>query len=110
MIDEIDSGIHPNIVKMLIDLFNKCTSNAQLIFTTHNTSLFNAKGYDDQSLFKKDQVYIVNKDRYGESNLKPITYFGSDLRSNIEKIYLSGEVKGVPYLDIDAILDIMEDK
>ena len=110
MIDEIDSGIHPNIVKMLIDLFNKCTSNAQLIFTTHNTSLFNAKGYDDQSLFKKDQVYIVNKDRYGESNLKPITYFGSDLRSNIEKVYLSGEVSGVPYLDIDAILDIMEGK
>ena len=61
-------------------------------------------------MFKKDQVYIVNKDRYGESNLKPITYFGSDLRSNIEKIYLSGEVKGVPYLDIDAILDIMEGK
>lgn len=110
MIDEIDSGIHPNIVKMLIDLFNKCTSNAQLIFTTHNTSLFNAKGYDDQPLFKKDQVYIVNKDRYGESNLKPITYFGSDLRSNIEKVYLSGKVKGVPYLDIDAILDIMEGK
>ena len=110
MIDDIDSGIHPNIVKMLIDLFNKCTSNAQLIFTTHNTSLFNAKGYDEQPLFKKDQVYIVNKDRYGESNLKPITYFGSDLRSNIEKVYLSGKVKGVPYLDIDAILDIMEGK
>ena len=108
MVDEIDSGIHPNIVKMLIALFNKCGSKAQLIFNTHNTSLFNAKGYDEMPLFKKDQVYIVNKNRYGESSLKPITNFGSDLRSNIEKVYLAGDVKGVPYLDVDAILDIME--
>jgi hypothetical protein len=108
MIDEIDSGIHPNIVRMLIVLFNKCGSKAQLIFNTHNTSLFNAKGYDEMPLFKKDQVYIVNKNRYGESSLKPIANFGSDLRSNIEKVYLSGEVQGVPYLDVDAILDIME--
>ena len=110
MIDEIDSGIHPNIVKIIIELFNKCNSNAQLIFTIHNTSMFNARGYNDLALFKKDQIYIVNKDRYGESSLMPITYFSSDLRSNIERAYLSGEVKGVPYIDIDAILDIMEDK
>ena len=110
MIDEIDSGIHPNIVKMIIELFNQCGSNAQLIFTIHNTSMFNIKGYDDSALFKKDQVYIVNKNRYGESSLKPITYLGSDLRSNIEKVYLSGEVKGVPYIDVETILDIIKDK
>lgn len=110
MIDEIDSGIHPNIVRTLIALFNKCSSHAQLIFNTHNTSLLNAKDCDDTPLFKKDQVYIVNKNRYGESSIRPITDFGNSLRSNLEKIYLEGEISGVPYVNIDSILDIIQNK
>lgn len=33
MIDEIDSGIHPSIVKTIINIFTHCCSTAQLILT-----------------------------------------------------------------------------
>ncbi len=110
MIDEIDSGIHPNIVKTLIALFSRCCSNAQLIFNTHNTSLLSAKNNDGQSLFRHDQIYIVNKNRYGEAMVRPVTDFENDFRTNLEKIYLAGEISGVPYVDIDTILEIVEEK
>lgn len=108
LIDEIDSGIHANIVRTLIALFRCCSSKAQLIFSTHNTSLLNAKEEDGKPLIGKDQIYVVNKNRYGVSSLSLITDFDADFRSNLEKVYLSGEVTGVPYVDLAAILDIVE--
>lgn len=40
--------------------------------------------------------------------VKPATDFESDLRSNIEKMYLEGKITGTPYVDTDALLKIME--
>jgi AAA15 family ATPase/GTPase len=108
MIDEIDSGIHPSIVKTIINIFTHCCSTAQLIFNTHNASLLNSKDDDDLLLLRKDQIYLVNKNRYGEAMVKPATDFESDLRSNIEKMYLEGKITGTPYVDTDALLKIME--
>ncbi len=109
MIDEIDSGIHPNIVKVIIDLFNRCCSKAQLIYNTHNSTILNTRGLDERPLLRKDQVYVVNKNRYGESTVKAITDYKGDLRSNLEKTYLSGEISGVPYVNADAILNVLEE-
>lgn len=108
MIDEIDSGIHPSIVKTIINIFTHCCSTAQLIFNTHNASLLNSRDDDDLLLLRKDQIYLVNKNRYGEAMVKPATDFESDLRSNIEKMYLEGKITGTPYVDTDALLKIME--
>lgn len=107
-IDEIDSGIHTNIIKVIIALYYMSSSKAQLIFNTQNTSLLNTKSDDDSKLFIKDQIYVVNKNRYGESRITPITEFDNDLRSNLEKIYLSGEISGVPYVDVQKLLNIIE--
>lgn len=113
LIDEIDSGLHPFIVSSIIKLFYQTTNRAQLIVNTQNTSLLAYSiGYEDNNkdkkyLFRKDQIYIVNKNRYGESNVYPITYFQRNIRTNIEKMYLDGRLTGVPYVELDNILDLI---
>lgn len=113
-IDEIDSGLHSYIVSTLIKLFYNTKNNAQLIVNTQNTSLLsypidvdadNNKKY----LLRKDQVYIVNKNRYGESNVYPITYFQKNIRTNLETLYMDGRFTGVPYIELDNILEMIAD-
>ena len=112
-IDEIDSGLHPFIVTSIIRLFYQTNSKAQIVVNTQNTSLLSYPiGYKEGSeekkyLFRKDQVYIVNKNRYGESNVYPITHFQKTIRSSIEKMYFDGKLTGVPYVELDNIIKLI---
>jgi hypothetical protein len=113
LIDEIDSGMHPFVVSAIINMFYKAKSNAQLFVNTQNTSLLVYPiGYADDNksvkyLFRKDQIYVVNKNRYGESNVYPITYFQRNIRRSVEKMYLDGLFTGVPHIDYDNINDLI---
>lgn len=113
LIDEIDSGLHPFVVSAIINMFYKAKSNAQLFVNTQNTSLLVYPiGYADDNksvkyLFRKDQIYVVNKNRYGESNVYPITYFQRNIRRSVEKMYLDGLFTGVPHIDYDNINDLI---
>jgi len=109
-IDEFDSGIHPYVAMKVIELFYKCHSNAQLIINTHNSSMLKYKNEDDQKLFIKNQVFVVDKNRYGESSLIPLTDFSGDFRSNLETLYLDGEFGGVPYINTNSLLDLISVK
>ena len=70
------------------------SDSAQLIFTTHNTYLLNLKK------FRKDQVYFVNKDVKGSSDLYSLYDF-KDVKDglDIEKAYLQGQFDAIPYID-----------
>ena len=105
LIDEFDSGIHSYIISKIISLYYNSSSTAQLIVNTHNTALLSAKDEEGQKLFKKDNVYVVNKNRYGESSVMPITDYSNELRSNLEKYYLNGDITGVPYVDTESLLN-----
>jgi len=107
-IDEFDSGIHTNVVKVIIGLYYVCSSKAQLIINTQDASLLSAVDSTGQKLFRKDQIYMVNKNRYGESTVLPATEFKDDLRANIEKMYLDGDITGVPFVNTDSLMDIIE--
>jgi len=96
IIDELNDNLHPLMVKFLVALFhNEETNpnNAQLIFTTHDTSILN------QDVFRRDQVWFCEKDKNQASSLYPLTDFsprkGVD---NLEKGYLSGRYGALPYL------------
>lgn len=112
-VDEIDSGLHPFIVTAIIRLFYQAGSKAQLVVNTQNTSLlsypigYEENGKDKKYLFRKDQVYIVNKNRYGESNVYPITSFQQNIRTSIEKMYLDGKLTGVPYVELDNLFELI---
>jgi len=95
-VDEIDNGLHPNLLKSLVALFSSSLnkSNAQLILNTHNIDLLN-----DARLFQRDQVYVVIKNRFGESSLIPILkYSTGDEDKSIGELYREGRLGGVPYL------------
>lgn len=91
-IDEIENGLHPNLVKLLTGLFNSNetnTRNAQLICTTHNTLLLNG--------VRRDQVWFTDKNEYGETKINRLSSFpnvrGND---NIGTKYLQGVFGAVP--------------
>lgn len=98
-IDEIDSKIHPNLVCKLIGLFNSVWTNpknAQLIFNTHDTNLLSS------NLFRRDQIWFVEKDRFGAASLYSLSAFKTDeggrKTDNFEENYLQGRYGGVPLL------------
>lgn len=96
-IDEIDNGLHYDLVRALISLFQDDTvniHNAQLIINTHNISLI-----DEADLFRRDQIYIVDKNRYGEASLTPVSDFSVRETAKVGKLYREGRFGGVPYLD-----------
>lgn len=103
-VDELDSKLHPNLVCKLAELFNSNTTNpknAQLIFNTHDTNLLSS------GLFRRDQIWFTEKDRYGEAKLYSLMDFKGDVRrnENFEDNYIRGKYGAVPFLgDFDRVL------
>ncbi len=94
-IDELDTSLHPLMVRFLIGLIqnpeiNK--HNAQLIFTTHDTSVL------DTELFRRDQVWFVEKDREQASRLYPLSDFKPRKGEALEKGYLNGRYGALPFI------------
>jgi AAA15 family ATPase/GTPase len=97
VIDELDAKLHPNLVQKIVEIFNSKTQNplnAQLIFNTHDTNLLRT------GLFRRDQIWFVEKDRYGAAALYSLASFKTDEggRKNdaFEEKYLTGRYGGVP--------------
>lgn len=95
LIDEIDSRLHPSIVRFLVMMFNsisKNQNNAQLICTTHDVLLL-----DDE--IRRDQIYFTEKDMYGVSHLYPLSDFKNVRKdSRLLKQYLLGSFGATPNL------------
>lgn len=100
IVDELDSQLHPNLVEKLISMFNSSDSNpnnAQLIFNTHNTNLLNSH------LFRKDQIWFINKNNNGEASIYSLADFKSTevkKQERFEENYLRGKYGGIPYLGL----------
>ncbi|MCO5232253.1 MAG: ATP-binding protein [Chitinophagales bacterium] len=98
MVDELDSKLHPNLVCKIVSLFNSKEfnkKNAQLIFNTHDTNLLSS------GLFRRDQIWFTNKNKYGEAQLYSLADFKSDeVRKNdpFEDNYIKGKYGAVPFL------------
>lgn len=107
-IDEIESSLHPHIAELVIKLFNDPlvnTRNAQLIFTTHNTSLMS------QSLLRKDQVYLCAKSPNDGSEFVSLDEFDICLKdsSPFAKWYNEGRLGGIPEINYRDISDSIKE-
>jgi predicted ATPase len=97
LFDEIDASLHPRLSARLLELFQDPDTNplgAQLIFTTHDTSLLN--------YLNRDEVWLTEKGDNGATTLTALAEYGGDKvrRSlNLEKAYLQGRFGAVPELD-----------
>ncbi|MEQ1713048.1 MAG: ATP-binding protein [Hyphomicrobium sp.] len=95
VIDELDRSLHPLIVRKIVEAFQSGASNpsgAQLIFTTHDTSLL------DGGLLRRDQVWFVEKNAMQESDLVPLLEFSPRKGEALERGYLEGRYGGIPVL------------
>lgn len=95
IVDELDNSFHPNIVRYLLGLINSKKNNlrnGQLVFSTHNTSILDAK------ILRRDQVWFIEKDRNLASNLYPLTDFHPRKDEALEKGYLQGRFGAIPYI------------
>jgi AAA15 family ATPase/GTPase len=91
-VDELDRSLHPYITRFLVTLFqgNKNTKNAQLIFTTHDTTLL------DTNLLRRDQVWFVEKDAKQSTNLYPLLDYRPRKDEALERGYMKGRYGAVP--------------
>jgi uncharacterized protein len=95
IVDELDNSLHPFIARFLINLIcnpeiNK--KNAQLIFTTHDTSLL------DNELFRRDQIWFVERDKYYATQLYPLLDFSPRKNEALGKGYLNGRYGALPFI------------
>lgn len=101
IIDELDASLHPLMTLMITKLFNSSEynkTNAQLIFATHDTNLF------EYGHYRRDQIYFVEKDIYGASDLYSLVEYKEDGGKKIrkdrsfEKDYIQGRYGAIPFI------------
>lgn len=99
-VDELNSRLHPLLVRNLIMLFSNPETNphhAQLLFTTHDTWHLANKG------LRRDEIWFTAKDSNGESTLYSLADFKTEegtkkIRKDeqYEKNYLQGKYGAIP--------------
>lgn len=89
-VDELNIKLHPLLLKFIVDLFYEETSTAQLIYTTHDTTLM------DKRFFRRDQIWFVQKDEFGYSELVALSDYKVRADASFEKDYLAGVYGGIP--------------
>jgi AAA15 family ATPase/GTPase len=101
VVDELDTSLHTLLVQALVRLFHRPevnTGGAQLVFTTHDTSLLDAYG-----LFRRDQVWFVEKRPDQSSSLYPLLDFRPRKNEALERGYLQGRYGALPFLRSQAL-------
>lgn len=95
VVDELEARLHPLLTRELVQLFNTAATNphhAQLIFVTHDDGLLNECG------LRRDQVWFVQKNRYGASELYSLAEMNERSDASYLKNYLLGRYGAVPRL------------
>ena len=95
VVDELHDNLHPLLVRYLVEMFHNPDLNphgAQLIFTTHETSILN------QDLFRRDQVWFCEREQDQSTRLYPLSDFAVRKGTeNIELGYLTGRYGALPF-------------
>jgi len=96
VVDELDTSLHPLLVHHLVKRLHHEGTKAQLIFTTHDTTLLSPK------LLRRDQVWFMEKNDKSATRLYPLSDFSPRENEAIERGYLNGRYGGIPFLkDLD---------
>ncbi|TYB51246.1 AAA family ATPase [Nonomuraea sp. PA05] len=97
LFDELDASLHPTLSMQLLRLFHDPDTNpkgAQLVFTSHDTTLLNH--------LNRDEVWLTEKAEDAVTRLGALAeYAGERVRKsqNLEKAYLHGRFGALPDVD-----------
>ncbi|MGN1284309.1 MAG: ATP/GTP-binding protein [Candidatus Limosilactobacillus intestinavium] len=103
--DEFDSSLHPELARTFIKIFNSKENLNQFILTTQDVQLLD-------NPIRIDQIYLVDKNFQGVSDLKSVFDFSNPRTSgrldvNLAKKYIEGKFGSMPIVDTDRLLDIL---
>lgn len=100
-IDELEASLHTHAGEAVLQLFCSPKTNpkgAQLLATTHDTNLMMS------SKLRRDQVWFVDKDSDGATQIRPLTDIRTRKNDDLETAYLQGRYGAVPFNDPLAAL------
>ena len=100
LIDELHDNFHPLMVKFLVELFHSNEtnkSNAQLVFTTHETSILS------QDVFRRDQIWFCEKENKATTLYSLVEFKPRKGVTDLEKGYLSGRYGALPFFKSIAL-------
>lgn len=94
VIDELDRRLHPLLSQQFLRNYLETDEKrkGQLIFTTHDTNLLDAE------ILRNDEIWFIDKNKYGESKLYSLAEFKLRQGLKIEKGYLSGRFGAIPFI------------
>lgn len=93
--DELESGLHEIVAKHIVELFKNAKGEepAQLIFSTHDTSLLSNR------LFRRDQVWFTQLNDERSTELYSLIEVRNVRKGeNLELGYISGKYGAIPIL------------
>ncbi len=101
VIDELDRRLHPHMTKNILDIFltNSVGKPSQLVVTTHESSLL------DLDLVRRDEIWFVQKDRSGASQVYSLEEFAPRRDIDIQKGYLQGRFGAIPIIPSFNVLE-----
>lgn len=99
-IDEIETSMHPLLLKFMIQSYLKVPSRSQLIMTTHYDPLFTAVDV----YLRKDSFWLMDKREDGNSVLYPlISKNGVNKMRSLQRAYLNNKLGALPKItDFDS--------
>ena len=102
MIVEIETSLHPVIVREILHLISDggTDSMAQLIFSTHDTSLLDLKR------FRRDQIWLTQLNESRATELYSLSGINNVRKDeNVSKNYLLGKYGAIPVKQVEFVLD-----
>lgn len=92
-IDELDRSLHTKLNKYFLQQFIKNDNSlSQLVFTAHDVNLI------DLELLRQDEIWFVEKNNKGESQIRPLSDFNLKKGQDTIKDYLNGRFGAVPVI------------
>lgn len=95
LVDELENSLHPCILREIVKLFKDKsinTKNAQLIYSTHDTSVL-----DDELLRISEAGFVRNSLENGTELFRISDFEDVSNADNFRKMYINGQFGGVPF-------------
>lgn len=95
--DEFETCLHESVLYEIVELFQSTQKEqfAQLIFSTHDTSLLNS------NLFRRDQIWFTQLNQERATDLYSLVEIKNVRKTeNLEKGYISGKYGAIPLLNM----------
>lgn len=95
-VDELDRSLHTKLSRFLLSEFERISKNTnsrnQIVYTAHDVNLI------DLNNFRQDEIWFIEKNREGETRLRPLSDFHVTKTQDPLKAYLNGRFGAIPVI------------